>query len=176
MILINNPNINQQLLVVHQQLIGNLQEIHKKFTKKNMLYNFYKITNSVDDKIYIGCTSSDINKRFKQHLRNIDNKKYKKTKLYVHMKNIGILNFKIEFIKEHYCTKNEALKIETELINEYDSIKNGLNTNCYKETKKNIAANNDKLYCELCDKLFNFKSVYKLHLSTIEHNEKVLSM
>jgi group I intron endonuclease len=89
-----------------------------------MVYKIYKITNIINDKIYVGFTSQTIEKRFNQHKSksrgdNLD-------KLHKAMKKYGVDNFNIELISEH-PTINDALANEKKLISELDLTKNGYN-------------------------------------------------
>jgi group I intron endonuclease len=83
----------------------------------------YKITNKINEKIYIGQTTRSLNVRWNEHKRDfkkIDNKLSRAVKKY------GIENFTIEKIEE--CESLEVLnKKEASLIEEYDTIKNGYN-------------------------------------------------
>lgn len=70
------------------------------------VYSIYKITNIINNKVYIGFTSKSINNRFNTHIGRITNPK---TALHYAMAKYGINNFIIEAIyqsldKEH--TKN----------------------------------------------------------------------
>jgi group I intron endonuclease len=85
----------------------------------------YKITNKKNGLIYIGCTTSSLDKRFKSHLSRCLNSKYK-SKLYNSMKKYGQENFTIELIEE--CDFNLIYETEKKYINQYDSYNNGLNT------------------------------------------------
>ena len=66
----------------------------------------YKILNTVDDEIYVGSTTQPLSKRMRKHRMNA---KYRATKFYQHMNNIGIHNFYIELIQKFPCNSNEEL-------------------------------------------------------------------
>lgn len=76
----------------------------------------YKITNDVNNKIYIGLTTTSLEKRFKQHLKNAKyyNTKYwnkynmGKSHLYSAIQQIGSNHFKIEEIEQ--CNTLDELK------------------------------------------------------------------
>lgn len=85
----------------------------------------YKITNNITNKIYIGCTIKDVNKRFKEHISRA-NANTHKCKLYNSIHKHGIENFKIEVVCE--CSQDEMYKLEVEFIKEFDSFNNGYNT------------------------------------------------
>lgn len=89
-----------------------------------MLNTIYKITNSINDKVYIGKTSLTIQKRFQQHIR--DSKKYLDRPLYKAFNKYGIENFKIEEIE----TNIPDVKInekEQFYIKKFNSYHNGYN-------------------------------------------------
>lgn len=85
----------------------------------------YKITNTVNNSIYIGCTTRTLNNRFSQHRTRSKSGKYTQ-KLYNSMKKYGIENFTIEGIIE--CSDEEIYTLEEKYIKEYDSYNNGLNS------------------------------------------------
>lgn len=60
----------------------------------------YKITNKVNNKIYIGKTEFSIEKRFKEHCNDAFKERNEKRPLYLAMKKYGINNFSIELIEE----------------------------------------------------------------------------
>ena len=89
-----------------------------------MVYKIYKITNIINDKMYVGFTSQTIEKRFNQHKSK--SKSDNLDKLHKAIKKYGVDNFKIELISEHQ-TMNDALDNEKKLISELDLTKNGYN-------------------------------------------------
>ena len=108
----------------------------------------YKIINDIDDKVYIGSTTSKISKRITEHRRRA--RRGETTKFYQHMRNIGIECFKIVCIKEYTDISKEILhKKEDKYIRRFDSVRNGLNTNamsgyyCMHGTQKRL--------CRECD-------------------------
>lgn len=60
----------------------------------------YKITNDINDKLYIGQTKYSIDKRFKEHCFDAFKNKNKNIPLYSAMKEYGIDHFHIEIIEE----------------------------------------------------------------------------
>jgi len=84
----------------------------------------YKITNKENGLIYIGCTISSLDKRFKEHLSRCFSSNYK-SKLYNSMKKYGQENFTIELIEE--CDFNLIYETEKKYIDQYNSYNNGLN-------------------------------------------------
>lgn len=84
----------------------------------------YKIINKENGLIYIGCTISSLDKRFKEHLSRCFTSNYK-SKLYNSMKKYGQDNFTIELIEE--CDFNLIYETEKKYIDQYNSYNNGLN-------------------------------------------------
>lgn len=85
----------------------------------------YKITNKINNKIYIGCTIYSLEKRFFEHIYRAT-KTDSNTKFYNSIKKYGIENFKIELIQE--CDLNVIYEIEKKHITELDTYHNGLNS------------------------------------------------
>ena len=87
--------------------------------------NIYKITNKINNKIYIGCTIYSLEKRFSEHAYRAlktDNK----SKLYNSIRKYGVKSFSIELIQE--CDLNIIYEIEKKYITELDTYDNGLNS------------------------------------------------
>lgn len=82
----------------------------------------YKITNIINNKVYIGQTTKTVEARWKQHKKASLDKKYS---LYYAMRKYGIDNFKIETIEQ--CKDEELNEKEIEWIAFYDSYHNGYN-------------------------------------------------
>lgn len=85
----------------------------------------YKITNNINNKIYIGKTNLTIEKRFKEHCRDAFREKNEKRPLYAAMRKYGIQNFSIEEVEE--CLDTEASIREIYWIGYYKSFENGYN-------------------------------------------------
>jgi len=105
--------------------------------------NIYKITNTINDKIYIGQTIGTIKERFYQH---VFVSKTKKHPLYAAMRKYGVENFTITEICK--CNTLEELnELEEFLIQEmgclspngYNLASGGNNHTHHKETKKKIS-------------------------------------
>ena len=60
----------------------------------------YKITNDINQKIYIGKTEKAIEKRFKEHCRDYKRKQCEKRPLYAAMKKYGTEHFHVELVEE----------------------------------------------------------------------------
>ena len=79
----------------------------------------YKITNNINNKVYIGLTTCSLEYRWSKHLiegRNVNNKKH----LYKAMRKYGLENFSIEQIDSTEDFK-ELGRLEREYIKKYDS-------------------------------------------------------
>jgi len=76
------------------------------------IYNIYKITNNIDDKIYIGSTSQTLEERFKEHVYNAT--RNNTIKLYKHMRYLGFKHFRIELVSEK-CTSNPTYLEQCEI-------------------------------------------------------------
>lgn len=86
----------------------------------------YKITNTLNNKIYIGQTIKSVEKRFQQHKNNSNKPYFSQIVLYKAFNKYGIENFKCEQIEE---VINEQLDDrEKYWIEYYDSYFNGYNS------------------------------------------------
>jgi len=85
----------------------------------------YIIKNDINNKVYIGKTAWDINKRFKEHCRDSEKRKNEKRPLYNAMNKYGIEHFYIELIEE--CSIEKASQREQFWIQYFNSFKNGYN-------------------------------------------------
>ncbi len=84
----------------------------------------YKITNTVNQKIYIGQTCKSLEERWKSHLDSV--KSNLSTHLYNAMRKYRVENFQITPIAEAYDQETLDL-LEDFFIQHYDSIKSGYN-------------------------------------------------
>lgn len=89
----------------------------------------YKMTNSVDDMVYIGSTTALLlNDRLCQHKYNA-RKRYDNNKLYDHMRHVGAENCTIHLIKKYFTISKKKLEQkEYAEMHKYDT-KMLLNTN-----------------------------------------------
>ena len=83
----------------------------------------YKITNKINQKLYIGKTEFSIEKRFKEHCSDAFRERNEKRPLYAAMRKYGIENFEISLVEE---TDNPEER-EIYWINYYDTYSNGYN-------------------------------------------------
>jgi hypothetical protein len=79
-------------------------------------YGVYKISNVINDKLYVGITA-DIEKRWMQHLYAANSPQQRHEPLYIDMRNYGIDKFKIEVIEKGpdmaYMYRREKYWIQT---------------------------------------------------------------
>lgn len=86
----------------------------------------YKITNTLNNKIYIGQTVKTVQKRFTQHKNNANKSYFSQIVLYKAFNKYGFENFKCETLEE---VPNEKLdEREKYWIEYYDSYFNGYNS------------------------------------------------
>ena len=85
----------------------------------------YKITNDINNKIYVGKTLSPIEERFKQHKADSERKKMEHRPLYSAMRKYGLDHFSIEKIEE--VPLENLSDREIYWINTLDSYHNGYN-------------------------------------------------
>lgn len=85
----------------------------------------YKITNDINEKVYIGKTNSSIEKRFAEHCRDSKRKGYAKRPLYSAMNKYGCEHFKTELIEE--IQPEKSCEREIYWIEQYRSFHNGYN-------------------------------------------------
>jgi group I intron endonuclease len=85
----------------------------------------YKITNTINGKIYIGCTITTLKKRYQEHLYRCFKTDYN-SKLYNSIRKYGEKNFTIELITE--CDVDKIYETEKSYIRQYNSFKDGLNS------------------------------------------------
>ena len=83
----------------------------------------YKITNDINDKVYIGKTEFSIEKRFKEHCRDAFKERNEKRPLYNAMQKYGIEHFCIEEIEK----TDKPEEREQYWIQYYNSFKYGYN-------------------------------------------------
>ena len=89
------------------------------------MIRIYSITNKINGKRYIG-QSINIDNRWKEHIRNIDNPNKNNT-IYKALRKYGLENFIFEVLEE--CTESELDDKEIYWIEYYDSYNNGYNMN-----------------------------------------------
>lgn len=83
----------------------------------------YKITNDINNKIYIGQTEAPLKKRLQQHYKDSLKERNKKRPLYIAIQKYGIEHFRIELIEE----TSKPDEREKYWINYYNSFLQGYN-------------------------------------------------
>ena len=79
--------------------------------------SIYRIINSVDKNVYVGCTTKSVDERFRKHNKNYYDPYKKKGLLYRHMKHVGRKNCKVELLdKDVFETRKEMLDREKHFI------------------------------------------------------------
>lgn len=94
----------------------------------------YKITNTINGKMYIGKTESTIEKRFQQHCKDSQRDKMSNRPLYKAMRKYGVEFFSIEEIEETDSPEER----EIYWIEFYGTFKNGYNATMGGDGKKYI--------------------------------------
>lgn len=144
----------------------------------------YKITNEVNDEIYIGSTCLKLTERFRGHKKSI--KKYINFPFYKCINEIGIEKFKIELIENFPCNNNKELEQkEGEYIRQLGTLNKHIEGRTRKERNKNYRQNfrqNNKEKCKEYDKkkyennkekiLEKRKIYYKNNKEKIEERKK----
>ena len=80
----------------------------------------YKITNTINDKVYIGVTKNTLKQRWNKHLHDCNYGS--QNLLYRAMRKYGYVNFKIEELNTSATTLQELSELERFYINEYNSL------------------------------------------------------
>lgn len=81
---------------------------------ERLIYKLYKITNSVNDKIYVGSTrQKELRKRMDGH--RSDARRNNSKKLSQFMREIGIDKFNIELIREIYVPNSKIAHIQEQI-------------------------------------------------------------
>ncbi|WP_193224727.1 GIY-YIG nuclease family protein [Bacillus sp. B2-WWTP-C-10-Post-4] len=86
----------------------------------------YIIKNLINEKIYIGQTLTDIEERWKSHIRR-SRDKTKKYKIYSAMRKYGVENFYLEILEENISSE-QIDEREIYYISKFNSFKNGYNS------------------------------------------------
>ena len=60
----------------------------------------YKITNDINDKVYVGKTENSLEKRFAEHCKDSQKREEEKRPLYAAMRKYGVEHFSIELVEE----------------------------------------------------------------------------
>lgn len=104
----------------------------------------YKISNSINDKVYIGQTLYSIEKRWQEHCYCSKKEKLQHRPLYSAMNKHGIENFYIELLEE--CDNNLLDEREKYWINYYNSYHKGYNATIGGDGKRKPLPSFQELY------------------------------
>lgn len=85
----------------------------------------YKITNDINDKIYIGKTLATISKRWKEHCKDFNSDRNERRPLYSAMRKYGVEHFHIEEVEQ--CDEKILNEREKYWIEYFGSFKYGYN-------------------------------------------------
>ena len=127
-----------------------------------MKYIVYKISNSINNKVYFGITQQSLKVRWQQHKCNSNKKSYY---LYNAIKKHGFENFKIEVV--FYANdKDEMFTKEQELIKEYKSNHSDFGYN------NSIGGESSRCGCKLTNEQKNKISDYQKSRVRKPHSEE----
>jgi group I intron endonuclease len=111
----------------------------------------YKITNNINQKIYIGKTEFSVEKRFQEHCKDAFKEQKESRPLYSAIKKYGINNFSVEIVEE--TSKPEEREIFW--IDQYNSLNDGYNATLGGDGKR----------------LFDYENIKKLILERKTYSE-----
>lgn len=151
----------------------------------------YKITNDVNDEVYVGSTTQTLTKRFSWHITSSKNKDKNHLPLYVLMNELGTEHFCISLIEDYSCTNKTELRLrEGHWIREQGTLnkniagrdikqryadnkekKQDYNKQYNAENKENILEKKKQYYDENKEKILEKKKQYY-----DENKEKVKQM
>lgn len=109
----------------------------------------YKITNDINQKVYIGMTERTIEERFKEHCREYKQRRCEKRPLYSAMKKYGPEHFHVELVEE----TNNPEEREQYWIKYYNSYKEGYNATIGGDGKSHIDNNEIEKMLEAYNRL-----------------------
>lgn len=99
------------------------------------LSGIYVLISSINGKAYVG-SSVDIDKRFKDHIRELDKGKHHNYKLQQHWKTLSRKGGYLELYVLEECKIEDMPRLELEYIRLYDSVRKGFN--CTYDTRRVI--------------------------------------
>ncbi len=109
----------------------------------------YKITNDINQKVYIGMTERTIEERFKEHCREYKQRRCEKRPLYSAMKKYGPEHFHVELVEE----TNSPEEREQYWIKFYGSYGDGYNATIGGDGKSHIDNNEIEKMLEAYNRL-----------------------
>lgn len=140
----------------------------------------YKITNSINDEIYIGQTTQTVEIRFKNHMTGAvsSNKKNRKlTKFQKAIIDIGPENFSATILEDNIETQAELSERELYYIEKYNAIQS-YNTSNVSGPKKPraIKVHSNDAHFEMIDKIIIHNDFTKLNISKLSNSQMNLLM
>ena len=112
----------------------------------------YKITNCIDDEVYIGSTTQTLTQRWWEHKSRTKNNDKNHYKIYQHMINLGIDKFSISLVENYPCTNKTELNcregVLTRQLSTLHSRIEGRTDQEYYYDNKDKLLENKKLYFE----------------------------
>jgi hypothetical protein len=128
----------------------------------------YKITNCIDNEVYIGSTAQILSKRWWTHKTH--SKIYTHLLLYQHMNKLGIDKFSISLVENYPCTnKNELLIKEGKFIREQGTLNTQIQGRTCKEYHED---NKDRIKIKHKEWLINNQESIKIYAK--QHRENNL--
>lgn len=144
----------------------------------------YIIKNNVNDLVYIGATTQELNIRFNDHIRATRTKKTENYRLYTAIKELGEDNFYISLIENYPCEDvRELREREGHYIREFNSWKPEYGYNkkmetrtkheYYQDTKEHVKDKVKEYYDKHKDQVDNYKKKHyeenKAHFKQYKH-------
>jgi len=99
------------------------------------MFKIYKVTNSINDRVYIGATTQKVNSRIQNHYYKSETSTG--SKFHEGIATHGLNSFQWETIDTAFTINELAMK-EKQYINSYDSVNNGYNSDCGGALKKTV--------------------------------------
>ena len=160
--------------------------------KKYLNGKIYKITNTVNDEIYVGSTHHHLIKRWGQHISYAYDDDNIHKPLYKMIRDYGYERFKIELIKDFPCISRKQLEIEElTYIKQYgtlnirgnDNIKTIYSRNKYDKSKLRLCSNinnipNEKLNDinkNFLGEMDIYRNMKNISSKTIKENEETIN-
>lgn len=136
----------------------------------NRFGTIYIIKNKINDKVYIGQTTSPIRKRFKDHFTSAKHPRKCKYKFYLAINKHGRKNFYYEILEDKVPVYALDEK-EMEYIKKYDSYHNGYNSTAGGDSPQIYKLEDQKTILEMLEAGFYYTelaAMYDVHKATIQ--------
>lgn len=115
----------------------------------------YKIINDINDKVYIGKTEFNIQKRFKEHCLDSRKQRHEKRPLYNAMSKYGVEHFEIVLVEE--VDSEKAVEREKYWIKQYKAYETGYNATLGGDGKSYL----------------DYKKILKLYDTTLKSQKEI---